>query len=167
MATTPPALPLVAASASTSAAAPTSAAAATPASISASAAPSPGAAATAGGGLVRAVAVVTFDVDAGQTPLFSHPPGALSLHELKSIAYLALPDSNTSVLQDLVYCFRVRSDSLPLFASTPLNHAYSFGAALFRQRRDAAVRRGFVQVRGRTRGVCNYPHPPTHTRTHT
>jgi len=92
------------------------------------------------------VAVVTFDVDSGQTPVYSYPAGGLTEAELKAIAYLALPDSNTSVLQDLVYAFRVRSDSLPLFASTPLHHAYTYGAAFFRQRRDAAVRRGYVQT---------------------
>jgi hypothetical protein len=45
----------------------------------------------------------------------------------------------------LLYTFRLRRDDLPLFAASALTHVYAFGAALFRQRRDASVRRGFVQ----------------------
>lgn len=57
---------------------------------------------------VKAVLIVEFDVDVGQKPVFCYPQHALSATEQRGIAYLALPDSNTSVFRDLVYCFRIR-----------------------------------------------------------
>jgi hypothetical protein len=57
---------------------------------------------------LRAVVVVEFDVDVGQTPVFCYPPDALSETDTKKIAYLALPDSNTGLMNDLVYTFRFR-----------------------------------------------------------
>lgn len=57
---------------------------------------------------IRAVVVVEFDVDVGQTPVFCYPPDALSETDTKKIAYLALPDSNTGLMNDLVYTFRFR-----------------------------------------------------------
>jgi len=95
---------------------------------------------------VSCFAVVEFDVDVGQTTRTVFPPGALTDTERTKVAYLSLPDSNTSVLyHDLVYTFRIRRDTLPLFNASALDHEYSFGTVLFRQQRDAGVRRGFVQ----------------------
>jgi hypothetical protein len=91
------------------------------------------------------MAVVDFDVDVGQVCSAVHPPEALSEDERTKIAYLALPDSNTSTLADVVYCFRLRSDAVPLFASSALGHRYSYGCAYFRQQRDPSSRRGFRQ----------------------
>lgn len=58
---------------------------------------------------------------------------------------MALPDSNTGNVGDSVYTFRLRSDSLPLFSSSPLDHTYLFGYCFFRQQRDPALPRGFFQ----------------------
>jgi hypothetical protein len=100
---------------------------------------------------IEALLVVDFDVDVGQVVTQLHPAGALSAAEARRIAMLALPDSQASgpaAGGDLLYTFRLRRDDVPLFAASALTHDFAFGAALFRQRRDAAVRRGFVQCVG-------------------
>ena len=97
---------------------------------------------------LRALAVVEFDSLTGQVPRLVVPRSGLSAAEAAKLAYLALPDSNTSVLHDLVYCFRFRTDPLPLFATSAMGHEYAFGCAFFRQQRDPTVARGFVQVGG-------------------
>jgi hypothetical protein len=95
--------------------------------------------------ILRALVVVEFDVGIGQVPRLVVPSDALSAAEAAKLAYLALPDSNASVHNDLVYCFRFRTDSLPLFATTAMGHQYSFGCAFFRQQRDRSSARGFIQ----------------------
>jgi hypothetical protein len=96
--------------------------------------------------VLRALVVVEFDPSVGQVPRLVVPHGALSQVDASKLAYLALPDSNASVHKDLVYCFRFRTDSLPLFSTTALGHQYSFGCAFFRQQRDRTHARGFSQV---------------------
>ena len=95
---------------------------------------------------LRALAVVEFDPLTGQIPRLVVPRTGLSADEAAKLAYLALPDSNTTVFHDLVYCFRFRTDSLPLFVTSAMGHEYAFGCAFFRQQRDATVARGYVQV---------------------
>lgn len=102
------------------------------------------------GSPLRALAVVEFDPLTGQVPRLVVPRAGLSDTEAKNLAYLALPDSNTTVLHDLVYCFRFRTDALPLFATSAMGHEYAFGCAFFRQQRNPSLRRGFVQVRKHT-----------------
>jgi len=94
---------------------------------------------------LRALAVAEFDVDVGQTIAAVYPPGSLSDGELKKLAYLSLPDSNTAQLSDVTYSFRLRCDTMPLWAAAPGQHDYELGVAYFRQRADTTVRRGFVQ----------------------
>ena len=57
---------------------------------------------------LKAFVVVEFDVDVGQKPIFQYPADALSADDAKKIAYLALPDSNSSVSHDVIYTFRFR-----------------------------------------------------------
>lgn len=95
---------------------------------------------------VKCFAVVRFDIDEGQKLESCYPPDALTDLEKQRISYLSLPDSNTGVLGDALYHFRVRADELPLVASCANDHEFLFGCTLFRQLRDPSNRRGFFQV---------------------
>lgn len=94
---------------------------------------------------IEALLVCDFDVDIGQKTSFCWPPGSLTATEQRRVAQLALPDSSVHGSSDLLYTFRLRRDTLPLFAASALTHDYAFGASLFRQRRDSAVKRGVAQ----------------------
>lgn len=94
---------------------------------------------------IEALLVCDFDVDIGQKTSFCWPPGSLTATEQRRVAQLALPDSSVHGSGDLLYTFRLRRDTLPLFAASALTHDYAFGASLFRQRRDPAVKRGVAQ----------------------
>jgi len=59
--------------------------------------------------LVLCLAVCEFDVEYGQKIVQSHPASALEPELARKVACLALPDSpSNALLQDLVYCFRLR-----------------------------------------------------------
>ena len=57
---------------------------------------------------IRSFAVTAFYADVGQVCQAVVPDGDLSPAEQQAIACLSLPDSNTSSLTDVVYCFRLR-----------------------------------------------------------
>ena len=94
---------------------------------------------------IRAIAMCEFDADVGQVLRTCVPEGALTEEEGRKLAWLSLPDANASWSADAVYCFRLRTDALPLLSASALDHAFLFGFALFQQIRDPSVRRGFRQ----------------------
>ena len=102
---------------------------------------------------LRCVAVVCFDVDAGQVTEYCMPNNALSPEERKRIAYLSLPDSYNSDQDrdgsNVDFTFRTRRDtSTPLvtaIGSSHAPHSYDYGYVYFRRSRDPSVRRGYVQ----------------------
>ena len=116
---------------------------------------------------LHSVAVVTFDLELGQVIESVYPgPGTadtdcLSEQDKTNICYLAFPDSNSGIMGDVQFHFRIRR-SRPCFSpnTLSLHHAvynakclptlqmdnnFLFGFAYFRQVKDASIRRGYYQ----------------------
>ena len=116
------------------------------------------------------ICVVTFDLELGQAIESVHPPHvALGEADRTNICYLAFPDSNSGVMGDSQFHFRLRLASQAADGRTPRTahlsrksavHAefnrrcpnalqfdpdYLFGFAYFRQVKDASIRRGYYQ----------------------
>jgi hypothetical protein len=102
---------------------------------------------------LRCIAVVCFDVDAGQVTEFCMPSNSLTLEEKKRIAYLSLPDSYNSDQDrdgsNVDFTFRTRRDTniplVPDYENNDPPHSYDYGYVYFRRSRDPSVRRGYVQ----------------------
>ena len=117
-------------------------------------------------GWLHSVAIVTFDLELGQV-IESVYPGteqhedALSEQDKTNICYLAFPDSNSGIMGDVQFHFRIRR-SRPCFVPNSLNSQHTvynakclptlqmdnnflFGFAYFRQVKDATIRRGYYQ----------------------
>lgn len=118
---------------------------------------------------LHSVAIVTFDLELGQV-IESVYPGprmdqedTLSEGDKTNICYLAFPDSNSGIMGDVQFHFRIRrSRTGPGFAqnSATIQHTdynskclptlqmdsnFLFGFAYFRQVKDASIRRGYYQ----------------------
>ena len=113
--------------------------------------------------------MVTFDLELGQAIEKLHPAEQTGLSESDktNICYLAFPDSNSGVMGDTQFHFRIRlsSDSSKALSSghlatnnkihteynrkCPASIAYDpkylFGFVYFRQVKDASIRRGYYQ----------------------
>ena len=111
---------------------------------------------------VHSVVVVTFDLELGQAIENIYPAEAgddpLSEEDKTNICYLAFPDSNSGVMGDTQFHFRIRRSSpqrllLPAhkdynaacLPSLQLDPNFLFGFAYFRQVRDPSIRRGYFQ----------------------
>lgn len=117
-------------------------------------------------GWLHSVAIVTFDLELGQV-IESVYPGteqhedALSEQDKTNICYLAFPDSNSGIMGDVQFHFRIRR-SRPCFVPNTFNSQHTvynakclptlqmdnnflFGFAYFRQVKDATIRRGYYQ----------------------
>jgi hypothetical protein len=116
---------------------------------------------------VHGICVVTFDLELGQA-IESIYPGHVQLSETDktNICYLAFPDSNSGVMGDSQFHFRVRlspggrSRRTSGHLAASLVHVefnrrcpnalqfdpnYIFGFAYFRQVKDSTIRRGYYQ----------------------
>jgi len=113
---------------------------------------------------LHSIQVVTFDLELGQVIENTYPApdlaGAdpLSEQDRTNICYLAFPDSNSGVMGDTQFHFRIRrtgprqglqhlhkdynARALP---SLQLDPNFLFGFAYFRQVKDATIRRGYYQ----------------------
>jgi len=115
---------------------------------------------------VHGVCVVTFDLELGQAIERIYPEHVtLSDTDKTNICYLAFPDSNSGVLGDSQFHFRIRLSNetiKPMGHLAPSNRIhveynrrcpgsiafdpkYLFGFVYFRQVKDASVRRGYYQ----------------------
>lgn len=112
---------------------------------------------------VHGVCVVTFDLELGQA-IESVYPGHVQLSEQDktNICYLAFPDSNSGVMGDSQFHFRVRLHQPQRTGHLQPNRVHSefnrrcptalqfdpnylFGFAYFRQVKDSTIRRGYYQ----------------------
>lgn len=115
---------------------------------------------------VHGVCVVTFDLELGQA-IESVYPGHVTLSEADktNVCYLAFPDSNSGVMGDSQFHFRVRLSPQTKRTTGHLSsrgrvHSeynrrcpgaiafdpnYLFGYAYFRQVKDSSIRRGYYQ----------------------
>jgi len=119
---------------------------------------------------LHSIAVVTFDLELGQVienvyPVNTQPPitpdslqDSLSEQDKTNVCYLAFPDSNSGIMGDIQFHFRIRrsgprgvvpqtqkdynSKCLP---PLQLDHNFLFGFAYFRQVKDPSIRRGYYQ----------------------
>ena len=115
--------------------------------------------------------MVTFDLELGQAIEKLHPSDAeqtgsgLSESDKTNICYLAFPDSNSGVMGDTQFHFRIRlsAETKALSghlannnkihseynrkcpASIAYDPKYLFGFVYFRQVKDASIRRGYYQ----------------------
>ena len=119
-------------------------------------------------GWAHGICVVTFDLELGQAIESVHPPHvALGETDRTNICYLAFPDSNSGVMGDSQFHFRIRlnqsADQTPRTAhlskkssvhkefnrrcpnALQFDQDYLFGFAYFRQVKDASIRRGYYQ----------------------
>jgi hypothetical protein len=120
---------------------------------------------------VHGICVVTFDLELGQAIESVHPASVvLGESDRTNICYLAFPDSNSGVMGDSQFHFRLRlSGKEEAGTATPrtghlvrksrvhrefnrrcpnalqFEPDYLFGFAYFRQVKDASIRRGYYQ----------------------
>jgi len=113
---------------------------------------------------LHSIAVVTFDLELGQVIENVYPTNIsntrdkLSEQDKTNVCYLAFPDSNSGVMGDIQFHFRIRrsgprvpmSDShreynSKCLAPLQLDHNFLFGFAYFRQVKDPSIRRGYYQ----------------------
>ena len=92
------------------------------------------------------VALLRFDLEQGAVVDALYPAGVLHDREEKDLMALGFPESHQ--LQhgegSLHYSFRLRHHSkLPLVATSA--NTYSFGYAMFSQKKDAQSKRGYTQ----------------------
>ena len=118
---------------------------------------------------IHSIVVVTFDLELGQVIENTFPVSdalaktdQLSEQDRTNICYLAFPDSNSGVMGDIQFHFRIRRNAghtvgPPAAAAShkkfnskclpPLqfDHNFLFGFAYFRQVKDSSIRRGYYQ----------------------
>eukprot|EP01084_Bolivina_argentea_P168840 292720_1 len=96
---------------------------------------------------LRFIAVVAFDITNGHMIEHAVKAGGDSGvpdEEIQRLRMQAMPDCNTTQLGDSFYCFRSRRKP-ELELGSPLEQAYDFGYALFRQEKDTHYSRGYLQ----------------------
>ncbi|UJR21064.1 hypothetical protein I4U23_024164 [Adineta vaga] len=103
------------------------------------------------------IAVVTFDLELGQSIEFLLPTHCkLTEKEKLNLSYLAFPDTNSTSLGDFQYHFRLNHESSNLTtyyqlynstvpAALQVDNNILFGYANFRQIHDKSIKRGFFQ----------------------
>lgn len=115
---------------------------------------------------LHSIVVVTFDLELGQVIENVYPTPSqgfvhsdcLSEHDRTNVCYLAFPDSNSGIMGDIQFHFRIRRSGPrgPLsqahkdynnqcLPSLQLDHNFLFGYAYFRQVKDPSIRRGYYQ----------------------
>ncbi|CAL8129641.1 unnamed protein product [Orchesella dallaii] len=111
---------------------------------------------------VHCMAVVTFDLELGQTLEMLFPPHVkLTESERSNICYLSFPDSNSGCMGDTQFHFRIRHapSKLDLVECQQFSKAYNskcppalqvdqnsiLGYVYFRQVKDPTLRRGYFQ----------------------
>jgi hypothetical protein len=99
---------------------------------------------------IKAIAVVTFDVELGQVMELSYPSTTLSEGVRKKVCCLSLPDSNSGQNGDVQFSMRVRCSDLPLTApgtasAVPADHSFLYASVFFRQIIDSSLQRGYFQ----------------------
>ena len=85
-------------------------------------------------------------------------PDSLSEHDRTNVCYLAFPDSNSGIMGDTQFHFRIRRSSprppvleahrefnARVLPSLQLDTNFLFGFAYFRQVKDPSIRRGYYQ----------------------
>jgi len=87
-------------------------------------------------------AVVTFDLEIGQTLDCVYPEKTFEKTHLTDICFHSFPDCSDTV-GDAVHCFRLRIDgaAIPSHAESQ----FQYGASFFRRQRDPSKKRGFFQ----------------------
>jgi len=114
---------------------------------------------------LHSIAVVTFDLELGQVIENVYPVNTasstqdiLSEQDKTNVCYLAFPDSNSGIMGDIQFHFRIRRSG-PRAAVSPqhmdynskclpplqLDQNFLFGFAYFRQVKDPSIRRGYYQ----------------------
>ncbi|CAL4059379.1 unnamed protein product, partial [Meganyctiphanes norvegica] len=109
---------------------------------------------------VHAICVVTFDLELGQAMEMIYPGDReLSERERSNICYLAFPDSNSGLMGNVQFHFRIRQcpetrtrcpGPAPVYdcdAPTAIqtDPGYLYGYVYFRQVKDRSLRRGYFQ----------------------
>jgi len=120
---------------------------------------------------LHSIVVVTFDLELGQVienvyPMPNTTPGGpvsnhsdcLSELDRTNVCYLAFPDSNSGIMGDIQFHFRIRRSgpraglskahreyNAKCLPSLQLDHNFLFGFAYFRQVKDSRIRRGYYQ----------------------
>ena len=93
--------------------------------------------------------VVDFDLEMGQTLEYTYPPITLSEQERNAICFSSFPDSNVSMLEeDISFVFRIAShqSDLSIEKSSDNGHTeFIYGFAIFRQKKDILIPRGYFQ----------------------
>lgn len=106
---------------------------------------------------IHSLCIVTFDIELGQAIELVFPDDiVLSDREKSNICYLSFPDSNSGCMGDTQYFFRTRysSGKLPEYhsiynenclLSLESDQSFLYGFVYFRQIKDRAARRGYLQ----------------------
>ena len=115
---------------------------------------------------LHSIAVVTFDLELGQVieslyPAAERVEDQLSEQDKTNVCYLAFPDSNSGIMGDVQFHFRIRRSRSSIAHASPqsvhvkynkkclptlqMEHNFLFGFTYFRQVKDPSIRRGYYQ----------------------
>lgn len=115
---------------------------------------------------LHSIAIVTFDLELGQVIENVYPISSkdipnndrLSENDRTNVCYLAFPDSNSGIMGDIQFHFRIRRSgprgsmsqvhreyNARCLPSLQLDNNFLFGFAYFRQVKDPSIRRGYYQ----------------------
>ncbi|EJU05013.1 DUF1630-domain-containing protein [Dacryopinax primogenitus] len=94
---------------------------------------------------ILCVAVVNFDLDVGPMLHHVYPPVEFSEKQRENIAFSAFPDSASFTTGSDSHSFRIRDPPSASHNHPPSIDGYLYGFALFMQKRDPQMRRGYLQ----------------------
>ncbi|KZP00467.1 DUF1630-domain-containing protein [Calocera viscosa TUFC12733] len=94
---------------------------------------------------ILCVAVVNFDLDVGPVLHHVYPPVDFTERQMENIAFSAFPDSAAFSTGSESHSFRLRDPPSSSSNHPPSIDGYLYGYALFMQKRDPLMRRGYLQ----------------------
>lgn len=93
---------------------------------------------------INCITIVGFHLEEGQVLEFVYPEKSIPNECLEQVKYLAMPDSNSSSVEDSFFVFKLRNSAENRSLITKESD-YFFGYTLFRRRKDETISRGYFQ----------------------
>ncbi|KZV84127.1 DUF1630-domain-containing protein [Exidia glandulosa HHB12029] len=94
---------------------------------------------------ILCIAIVNFDIDTGPIVDQMYPSASLDAGLKENIAFSSFPDASSAESRTEIHSFRVRHAAGGALETTTVQDGFMYGFAYFLQRRDQALKRGFLQ----------------------